>query len=601
MKLFTNKVIKLMAVLTVISLGFSSCQKEEEVFPLPTVTSSGALAGIAGASVSVSATISAPAGLKSITVLKNGAAFETKVLAGEKSYTYTSTYVIESLAAGSVVNFTIQATDNKNQISALVPVVVTVTATPPKQIVTVSGVIEGNVTWTANKIYKLSGFVRVGEEATFGTIGKVGNLTIEPGTVIIGERATKGALIVQRGSKINAIGTAAAPIVFTSERDPGTREPGDWGGLVICGKAPNNLPDVQASRELEGGYGAFHGGTDAADNSGTLKYVRLEFAGIPINPNQEVNSLTMGSVGSGTTIDYVQASFGLDDSFEWFGGTVNCKHLIAYKGLDDDFDTDNGFSGYVQYGVGIRGAAIADQSGSNGFECDNDAAGSSNTPYTSAIFANMSIIGAKGSSSIAIDPLFQNGAQLRRSNKQKIYNTVITGYPYGIYIDSQLGAANDNAKTHAAAGDIDLGNVVLAGVDGWGTNGWGLNWTVNVKPMGVPVPGFEKMTTLNTGKSDATTPAFTIGTAVPEDWFKSLTGNKILATNANMGLSTTLWSAGRPTFTLTTGTSESLIGANLKSGLPAFFEATDYVGAFKSTDWTAGWSEFAPQAVVYLK
>jgi hypothetical protein len=474
-----------------------------------------------------------------------------------------------------------------------------VTATPPKQIVTVSGIIEGNVTWTANKIYKLSGFVRVGEEATFGTITKVGNLTIEPGTVIVGERATKGALIVQRGSKINAIGTAALPIVFTSERDPGTREAGDWGGLVICGKAPNNLPDDATNRQLEGGYGAFHGGTDATDNSGTLKYVRLEYAGIPINPNQEVNSLTMGSVGSGTTIDYVQASFGLDDSFEWFGGTVNAKHLIAYKGLDDDFDTDNGFSGYVQYGVGIRGAAIADQSGSNGFECDNDANGSSNTPFTSAIFANMSIIGAKGASSTSIDPLFQHGAQLRRNNKQKIYNTVITGYPYGVYIDSQKGVGS-NAKTNAAAGDIDLGNVVLAGVEGWGTNGFGLSWSVNVKPMGVPVPGFENMTSLNTGASTNLT-AFTIGTAVPEDWFKALTGNKIVATQANLGLSSTLWSSGRPTFTLTAGTSESLIGSNLKSGLPAFFEATDYVGAFKSTDWTAGWAEFAPQAVVYIK
>jgi hypothetical protein len=596
MKLFTNKVIKLMAVLTVASLGFSSCQKEEEVFPLPTVSSSGEVAGIAGASVTVSASISAPAGLKSITVLKNGAAFETKVLAGEKAYTYTSTYVVEALAAGSKVNFTIQATDNKNQISALVPVVVTVTATPPKQIVTVTGVIEGNVTWTANKIYKLSGFVRVGEEATFGTVTKVGNLTIEPGTVIIGERATKGALIVQRGSKINAVGTAAAPIVFTSERDPGTREPGDWGGLVICGKAPNNLPDVQASRELEGGYGAFHGGTDATDNSGTLKYVRLEYAGIPINPNQEVNSLTMGSVGSGTTIDYVQASFGLDDSFEWFGGTVNAKHLIAYKGLDDDFDTDNGFSGYVQFGVGIRGSAIADQSGSNGFESDNDAAGSQNTPFTSAIFANMSIIGAKGVVGTAIDPLFQNGAQLRRSTKQKLYNTVITGYPYGVYIDGR----NGTARAHAAAGDIDLGNVVLAGVEGWGTNGFGLGWSVNVAPKGVPVPGFDNMTSLNNGTTTGLT-AFTIGTAVPEDWFKSLTGNKILATTGNTGLSSTLWAAGRPTFTLTTGTTETLIGANLKSGLPAFFEATDYVGAFKATDWTAGWSEFAPQAVVYLK
>ncbi|MEY3854514.1 MAG: hypothetical protein RIS68_528, partial [Bacteroidota bacterium] len=433
MKQVKTRLMKVMAVLSVISIAFSACQKDEEVFPVPTVTSSGALSGIPGATVSVKATISAPAGLKSITVLKNGVAFDTKSFMGtEKTADYAKDYVIEG-AAGTVVTFSIQATDAKNQVSSITPVSVNVTAIPPKAIVEVKGSLEGNVTWTSDKIYKLVGFVRVGQEDVFGTITKKGVLTIQPGTVIIGDRASKGALIVQRGSQIIANGTATAPIVFTSERLPGEREAGDWGGLVICGQAPNNLPNDATNRQLEGGYGAFHGGTDAADNSGSLKYVRLEYAGIPINPNQEVNSLTLGSVGSGTTIDYVQASFGLDDSFEWFGGTVNAKHLIAYKGLDDDFDTDNGFSGYVQFGVGIRGAAIADQSGSNGFECDNDAAGSANTPFTSAIFANMSIIGAKGAVNIAIDPLFQHGAQLRRNNKQKIYNTVITGYPYGVY------------------------------------------------------------------------------------------------------------------------------------------------------------------------
>jgi hypothetical protein len=222
---------------------------------------------------------------------------------------------------------------------------------------------------------------------------------------------------------------------------------------------------------------------------------------------------------------------------------------------------------------------------------DNDAAGSNNTPFTSAIFANMSIIGAKGAVNIAIDPLFQHGAQLRRNNKQKIYNTVITGYPYGVYIDSQKG----NAKANAAAGDIDLQNVILAGVEGWGTGGFGLGWSVNVKPMGVAVPGFENMSSGTNGA------AILIGDKSPEDWFKGLSGNKIVGSNGNLGLSTSLWSAGRPTFTLATGTTESLIGPKLKSDLPAFFEATDYVGAFKSTDWTAGWSEFAPQSVVYIK
>ncbi|MEN9363874.1 MAG: hypothetical protein RI903_1183 [Bacteroidota bacterium] len=591
MKQVKTRLMKVMAVLSVISIAFSACQKDEEVFPVPTVTSSGALSGIPGATVSVKATISAPAGLKSITVLKNGVAFDTKSFMGtEKTADYAKDYVIEG-AAGTVVTFSIQATDAKNQVSSITPVSVNVTAIPPKAIVEVKGSLEGNVTWTSDKIYKLVGFVRVGQEDVFGTITKKGVLTIQPGTVIIGDRASKGALIVQRGSQIIANGTATAPIVFTSERLPGEREAGDWGGLVICGQAPNNLPNDATNRQLEGGYGAFHGGTDAADNSGSLKYVRLEYAGIPINPNQEVNSLTLGSVGSGTTIDYIQASFGLDDSFEWFGGTVNAKHLIAYKGLDDDFDTDNGFSGNVQFGIGIRGAAIADQSGSNGFECDNDAAGSANTPFTSAIFANMSIIGAKGAVNIAIDPLFQHGAQLRRNNKQKIYNTVITGYPYGVYIDSQRG----NAKVNAANGDIDLQNVILAGVEGWGTGGFGLGWSVNVKPMGVAVPGFENMSSGTNGT------AILIGDKSPEDWFKGLTGNKIVGSNANLGLSTSLWSAGRPTFTLATGTTESLIGPKLKSDLPAFFEATDYVGAFKSTDWTAGWSEFAPQSVVYVK
>ena len=589
MKKVKITLFKALFIASLSTVALSSCQKDAEVLPAPTVTATSSLSGVAGATVSVKASINAPAGIKSVVVLKNGVAFDSKTYSGEKSADYAKDYVIETLTAGTAVNFTLQVTDMNGQVSALTAVSVTVTATPPKTIVEVKGTIEGNVTWTSDKIYKLVGFVRVGDESVFGTIAKTGTLTIQPGTTIIGDRATKGALIVQRGSKLIAEGTADKPIVFTSERNVGEREAGDWGGLVICGQAPNNLPNDKASRELEGGYGAYHGGTTAADNSGSLKYVRLEYAGIPINPNQEVNSLTLASVGSGTTIDYVQASYGLDDSFEWFGGTVNAKHLIAYKGLDDDFDTDNGFSGYVQYGIGIRGTTQADQSGSNGFECDNDAAGSANTPFTSAVFANMSIIGAKGAASIAISPLFQHGAQLRRNNKQKLYNVLITGYPFGVYIDSQKGSA----KVNAAAGDIDLQNVILAGVDAWGTNNWGTGFSAN--PKGVAVPGFENMSSGTNGA------AILIGDKTPEAWFLGLTGNKIVSNTANLGISSTLWSSGRPTLTLATGTSESLIGPKLKSDLPSFFDQTDYVGAFKSTDWTAGWSEFSPQSVVYIK
>lgn len=581
-----TKITKALVMMLSMAFIFSACKKEDAVVPAPTVSTGAALSGIPGAKVTLTATISAPGGLKTVTVLKNGVAYDSKTFSGETSATYTNDYTVENLAAGAVVNFTIQALDNSNQSSSLTTIPVTVTAVPPTPIVEVRGVLEGNVSWTADKIYKLVGFVRVGQEDVFGTITKTGVLTIAPGTLIIGDRATKGTLVVQRGSKIIANGTVDKPIVMTSERNPGEKEAGDWGGLVICGKAPNNLPDDKTNRELEGGYGAFHGGTDAADNSGSLKYVRIEYAGIPINPNQEVNSFTFGSVGSGTTVDYVQASYGLDDSFEWFGGTVQCKHLIAYRGLDDDFDTDNGFSGYVQYAVGIRGTTQADQSGSNGFECDNDAAGSSNTPYTSAIFANVSIIGAKGKAETSINIQFQNGAQLRRNNKQKLYNTFITGYPNGIYIDSQRGSA----KVNAEKGEIDLQNVVLAGVDGWGTNGWGQGFATN--PKGFAVSDVEQ--------NAALTPIL-IGTQKPSEWFVALNGNKILANTSKTGLSTTLWGAGTPTFTLTTGTAESLIGATLPATLPSFFDKTDYVGAFKDTDWTKTWSEFNPQSIKYVK
>ncbi len=581
-----TKFTKALVMMLSMALIFTACKKEDEIAPAPTVSATGALSGVPNAKVTITANINAPGGMKTVIVLKNGAAFDNKAYAGETSTTYTKEYTIENLAAGTVVNFTLQVIDNNNQSSVLTTIPVTVTAIPPTPIVEVKGNLEGNVSWTADKIYKLVGFVRVGQEDVFGTITKTGTLTIEAGTRIIGDRTTKGTLIVQRGSKIIANGTADKPIIMTSERNPGEKEAGDWGGLVILGKAPNNLPDDKTNRELEGGYGGFHGGADAADNSGSLKYVRVEYAGIPINPNQEINSFTFGSVGNGTTIDYLQASYGLDDSFEWFGGTVNAKHLIAYRGLDDDFDTDNGFSGYVQYAVGIRGTTQADQSGSNGFECDNDANGSSNTPFTSAIFANVSIIGAKGKAETSINIQFQNGAQLRRNNKQKLYNTFITGYPNGIYIDSQRGSA----KTNAEKGDIDLQNIVLAGVDAWGTNGWGQGFATN--PKGFPVSDVEQNT--------AATPIL-IGTQTPTAWFSALKGNKILANTSKTGLSSTLWGTGTPTFTLTTGTAESLIGASLPATLPAFFDKTDFVGAFKDTDWTKGWSEFNPQSIAYVK
>lgn len=586
MKKLQVNMFKLLSILAIFTVTLTACQKEEEVFPAPSVSSSGTLAGIIGATVQVKATINAPAGIKSITVLKNGAAFDSKVLTGEKTYEYIKDYVIDG-TANSTVNFTIQVTDSKNQVSSLVAIPVTVSAIPPKSIVDVEGVIEGNVTWTANKIYRLKGFVRVGEELVAGTVTKVGNLTIEAGTTIIGDIATKGTLVVHRGSKINAIGTATAPIVFTSGQAVGTRNPGDWGGVVICGKATNNQG---ANVELEGAYKGFHGGTTDNDNSGTLKYVRIEYAGVPIIPNAEINTLTMGSVGSGTVIEYVQASYGLDDSFEWFGGTVNGKYLIAYKGTDDDFDCDFGWSGTVQFALGYRDGNLADGSGSNGFEVDNDGAGSAKAPFTAPIFANVSIIGPRANNTSFVDLNFQNGAQLRRNTKIKIYNTFMTGYPTGLYIDSQRG----DAKGNALSGDLVTKNMVIAGTASHGgTTGFGGGNTI-IYGLGVAVSDVEQLAKSSTNVS------ILIGTETPTQWFKGIAGNKILASTANTGISSNLWAlSGRPTFTVAAGGTESLIGTALPTLTGT--TATDYVGAFKDTDWTATWAEFAPNTVLYLK
>ncbi|WP_229251160.1 Ig-like domain repeat protein [Emticicia sp. BO119] len=572
-----------MAVSAVFVLN--ACKEDEEVFPAPSVSAGTEASGVPGAKVNVTASISAPAGLKTLTVLKNGAAFDTKTYAGtETSDNYTKEYTIENLAAGTSVNFTIIATDSKGQQSTPATFVVKTTAVPPKEIVTVKGLLTGNITWTKNKIYKISGFVRVGGDTTATTAAGVatGTLTIEPGTVIIGERATKGTLIIQRGSKIIANGTAAEPIVFTSERGVGEREAGDWGGLVICGKAQNNLPG--GSAQLEGSYKGWHGGTEDADNSGSLKYVRVEYAGVPINPNQEINSFTFGSVGSGTVLENLQASYGGDDSYEWFGGTVNAKYLVAYRGLDDDFDMDNGYRGFIQFAVGLRGATNADQSGSNGFEVDNDGQGTSAEPFTSPTLANVSLIGAKQSQETFISTLFQNGMHLRRNNKIKVYNTFVTGYPNGIYIDGSTTAAN------AVAGQLVLNNVILAGVTGWGNNGWGQG--AATQPQGFPVRD------VNT----ATPPAdLMIGTQKPSAWFAGLAGNKTLASWTTSGINTSVFGTGRPTFTITGTAADALTKGTSAVTLPAFFTATDYVGAFKDTDWTATWTEFNPSSVVYIK
>ena len=324
--------------------------------------------------------------------------------------------------------------------------------------VTVSGVITSNTTWTKNNVYLLQGTVYVDSLVT---------LTIEPGTVIRGDaNVVISSLVIQRGADIVANGTECNPIVFTSSKAPGSRLRGDWGGIIIEGRALNNLG---TNIPIEG-IGAAeprarHGGVSPNDNSGSLTYVRIEFAGFAIAANNEMNSLTLGSVGSGTTIHHVQCSMGFDDAFEWFGGSVNCTHLVAYRTLDDDFDTDNGYSGTVQFALGVKDPAVSDdpaQSTSEGWESDNN--GSSPftlTPKTSAKFYNVTQIGAFRCSSNAggiTQPTaigFRRGARLRRNTELEIHNSILMNNWRGLVMDADVVA-------NAALGGAAFQNNVIA-------------------------------------------------------------------------------------------------------------------------------------------
>jgi hypothetical protein len=309
-----------------------------------------------------------------------------------------------------------------------------------------------------------------------GLVYMVGNktMTIEPGTVIKGSFSGSdvAALIITRGSKLIANGTATDPIIFTSASP--NPQSGDWGGIVLCGKAAINTSfnGVNGLYQVEGGVDnatgdGLAGSGDAVaptpvadDNSGILRYVRIEYAGYAYQPDKEVNSLTMAAVGSGTTIEYVQTIYAKDDAFEWFGGSVNCKYLIAYKTQDDDFDTDNGYNGKVQFGLIIRDSLIADISRSEAFESDNNASGTTATPKTTAVFSNITAIGPRATLTNVGNSLFRGGAHIRRNTGISIFNSIIMGWPLGIEIDATTGTST---ALNIEDSTLRLRNITLAG------------------------------------------------------------------------------------------------------------------------------------------
>ncbi|MBD2770502.1 hypothetical protein IC235_21670 [Hymenobacter sp. BT664] len=460
------------------------------------------------------------------------------------------------------------------------------TGTPqtPGQAIVVNAPITTNTTWTAANKYLLKGYVYVRSGAT---------LTIEAGTIIKGDKDTKGALIVEPGARLNAIGTVDRPIIFTSNQPKGSRNYGDWGGVILAGNAPVNSISGTTRPTVEGGPTTQYGGTDENDNSGTLQYVRIEFGGVAFSPNNEVNGLTLCAVGKGTTLDHIQVSYSGDDSFEWFGGTVNAKYLVSHRGFDDDFDTDNGFSGNVQFAVALRDPLQADQSGSKAFESDNDASGSNNGPKTSAVFSNITAVGPiLNPTSSNYSAQYVAGAHIRRNSAISILNSVIMGFPTAVLIDGPPTAGN------IASNDARFKNNIVAGSL---TNSNSTRGQRSI--IFLSTPGAGSLTPSNAMGTDSSAWGAATG---PVTWLKA-NGNRRYTTADDVQL-LNAFNLTSPSFIprtaspITTATVPANFTDSKVSG--PFFTPVNYIGAFSGSgatadNWMAGWTNFDPQNTDY--
>jgi len=403
-----------------------------------------------------------------------------------------------------------------------------------------SGTLTANKTLTADKTWTLKGYVYVPNGIT---------LTIEAGTTIKSDNTEKGALCIERGGKIQANGTADKPIVMTSGQAAGARTPGDWGGLIILGNAPTNRSSTPV---IEGGLDRPYGGTNATDNSGTLKYVRIEYAGIAAFPGSEINGLTLGGVGSGTTIENIQIVYGNDDAYEFFGGNVNAKYLVAFGTADDDFDFDFGYTGKIQFAVALRDPAFVDNGDAgNGIEADNDGSGTTATPYTRPVLSNFTFVGPNNATGTAANHNFGN--RWRRAVRFVLRNSILMGWQKGGFSMESDGTANDYS---AAGGTSEFKNNLVHAV---------------ADPYRV------------SGLTAATLTAAAVRTKAESEGCKTYT-------NAADIKLTSPFTITNPNLLPAAG-SDALTGANF-TGLDAFFTATTHVGAFGTTNWLATWTRF---------
>lgn len=366
------------------------------------------------------------------------------------------------LQASMSYRYRVAATAGSDQSDYSDVVAITTLEEGPREAV-ISSDITSDRTLYADTLYTLQGFVKVANGAT---------LTIEPGTVIEGDFNTVGSsLFVLRGARIEANGTEDAPIVFTSSQPVGERQAGDWGGLIIVG---NGIINRGQPVILEGtGTGAsnpqvdYSGGSDNTDDSGTLRYVRVEYAGFATAPDAELNTMTFAAVGSGTTLEYLQSLSGLDDGFEFFGGAVDGKYLVSYESGDDHFDMSEGYVGRLQHVISFQSRQIIPRPAAGnvsndpqGFENDGCAGanctdGQNSLPLNIPMVANFTLVGPP-------DGVFAGtsggiGMQLRRGTGGYYVNGVVTRFE-----SAAISLRDQSTLDRVADGDLLLRNILVA-------------------------------------------------------------------------------------------------------------------------------------------
>ncbi len=333
--------------------------------------------------------------------------------------------------------------------------------------VNITGDISSNTTWSANNVYTLDGLIFVNSGAT---------LTIEPGTVIKGKlqsNITTGdgasALIIRRGAKLDAQGTAANPIIFTSELDDlslpddlTSADRGLWGGIILLGRATTNQPTTENQIEgIPSELDAKYGGNDDSDNSGILKYISIRHGGFSISgvPGDEINGLTMGAVGNQTVIENIEVFANFDDGYEWFGGTVNTKYLVAAFCGDDAFDYDQGWRGKNQFWFSLQGSDEAGRGGEHDGGDDNE----TGQPYAIPMIANATYIGS-GSTATPAGDGNDRAIYFRDNAGGKYYNSIFTGFT-GVALKVEDIAGQDSRQ------QMDDGNLVISNNFWWDFGG----------------------------------------------------------------------------------------------------------------------------------